>query len=38
MGGNSHSRRILGPIGEDKVANVPTGVTVYDDKNVAIGK
>jgi len=38
MGGNSHSRRILGQIGEDKKVNVPTGITVYDDKNVLIGK
>jgi len=38
MGGNSHSRRILGPIGEDKKVNVPTGITVYDDKNMLIGK
>lgn len=38
MGGNSHSRRILGPCGEDKKVNVPVGITVYDDKNVLIGK
>jgi len=38
MGGNSHSRRILGQNGEDKKVNVPTGITVYDDKNVLIGK
>lgn len=38
MGGNSHSRRILGQIGEDKKVNVPTGITVYDDKNMLIGK
>lgn len=37
MGGNSHSRRILGPIGQDKKVNVPVGITVYDDKNVLIG-
>lgn len=37
-GGNSHSRRILGKIGEDKKVNVPTGISVYDDKNVLIGK
>lgn len=38
MGGNSHSRRILGSCGEDKKVNVPVGITVYDDKNVLIGK
>lgn len=38
MGGNSHSRRILGANGEDKRVNVPVGITVYDDKNVLIGK
>lgn len=37
-GGNSHSRRILGLVGEDKKVNVPTGITVYDDKNNLIGK
>lgn len=37
-GGDSHSRRILGQNGEDKKVNVPTGITVYDDKNVLIGK
>ncbi|VVC30267.1 Hypothetical protein CINCED_3A020833 [Cinara cedri] len=37
MGGNSHSRCILGPIGEDKKVNVPVGITVYDDQNVLIG-
>uniref|UniRef100_A0A2S2R3Y2 GTP-binding protein 10 n=1 Tax=Sipha flava TaxID=143950 RepID=A0A2S2R3Y2_9HEMI len=36
-GGNSHSRRILGQIGQDKKVNVPIGITVYDDKNVLIG-
>ncbi|XP_050429870.1 GTP-binding protein 10 homolog [Adelges cooleyi] len=36
-GGNSHSRRILGLVGEDKKVNVPTGITVYDDKNNLIG-
>lgn len=38
MGGNSHSRRILGQIGEDKKVNVPVGITVYDDNNVLIGR
>lgn len=38
MGGNSHSRRILGQIGEDKNVNVPVGITVYDDKNVFVGE
>lgn len=37
-GGDSHSRRILGQNGEDKKVNVPTGITVYDDKNVLIGE
>lgn len=37
-GGNSHSRRILGEIGQDKKVNVPIGITVYDDNNVLIGK
>lgn len=37
-GGNSHSRCILGAIGEDKKINVPVGITVYDDQNVLIGK
>lgn len=38
MGGNSHSRRLLGKIGEDKKVNVPVGITVYDDNNVLIGR
>lgn len=38
MGGNSHSRRILGQVGEDKKVKVPVGITVYDDKNVLVGK
>lgn len=38
MGGNSHSRCILGRVGEDKKINVPVGITVYDDQNVLIGK
>lgn len=38
MGSNSHSRRILGQCGEDKKINVPVGITVYDDKNVLVGK
>lgn len=38
MGSNSHSRRILGQSGEDKKVNVPTGITVYDDKNILIGE
>lgn len=38
MGGNSHSRRILGPAGVDKDVNVPVGITVYDDKNVFVGE
>lgn len=37
-GGNSHSRRILGSIGEDKKVNVPLGITVYNDTNELIGK
>lgn len=38
MGGNSHSRRILGQVGEDKKVNVPVGITVYNDDNVLVGK
>lgn len=38
MGGNSHSRCILGRVGDDKKINVPVGITVYDDQNVLIGK
>lgn len=37
-GGDSHSRCILGRIGEEKKINVPIGITVYDDNNVLIGK
>jgi len=36
-GSNSHSRRILGQVGEDKKVNVPVGITVYDDKNILVG-
>lgn len=38
MGGNSHSRRILGSTGEDKKVNVPVGITIYNDTNELIGK
>uniref|UniRef100_A0A2H8TF91 GTP-binding protein 10 n=1 Tax=Melanaphis sacchari TaxID=742174 RepID=A0A2H8TF91_9HEMI len=38
MGGNSHSRRILGQSGEDKKINVPTGIIVYNDKNLLVGE
>ncbi|XP_050533736.1 GTP-binding protein 10 homolog [Daktulosphaira vitifoliae] len=36
-GGNSHSRRILGLVGQEKKVNVPIGISVYDDNNRLIG-